>query len=355
VSLRDRMLLFAETAGVPMDTASQVERQTALRDIVLDAARIAQVIVDVHGNVVMANQLARQLFHIESNDMGRPFQDFELSYRPIELRSLIDQANAENRVVAVTNLEYRTSSNETSYLDIQVAPLRDGDAALGVSISFDDVTRYHKLEEQLQRAQQEAETVNEELQAANEELQSTNEELETTNEELQSTNEELETTNEELQSTNEELETMNEELQSTNEELQTMNEELRDRTDELNNSNAFLGSILSSLRGGVAVVDKSFKIIIWNSAAEELWGLRSDEVKGQSLFSLDSGLPVHELRTPLRLCVSDEADGANHQELILNATNRRGRSIKCRVAVSPFRNLKGQRHGAVITMEEMGM
>ena len=103
------------------------------------------------------------------------------------------------------------------------------------------------------------------------------------------------------------------------------------------------------------MVDKTFKIIIWNSAAEELWGLRSDEVKGKSLFSLDSGLPVHELRTPLRLCLTDEADGANHQELILNATNRRGRSIKCRVAVSPFRNLKGDRQGAVITMEEMGM
>lgn len=125
--------------------------------------------------------------------------------------------------------------------------------------------------------------------------------METTNEELHSTNEELETTNEELQSTNEELETMNEEMQSTNEELQTINDELRQRSDELNRSNSFLHSILASLRGGVIVVDPKFTIAIWNAAAEELWGLRSDEVKGQSLFNLDIGLPVGQLRKAIQI------------------------------------------------------
>jgi two-component system, chemotaxis family, CheB/CheR fusion protein len=88
---------------------------------------------------------------------------------------------------------------------------------------------YHRLEEEVQRARQDAETVNEEL----------------------------ETTNEELQSTNEELETMNEELQSTNEELQNLNEEHRKHSDELHHSNAFMKSILSSLRSGIIVIDRS--------------------------------------------------------------------------------------------------
>jgi hypothetical protein len=43
---------------------------------------------------------------------------------------------------------------------------------------------------------------------------------------------------------------MNEELQSTNEELQTINDELRLRTTELNQANAFLNSILGSLKAG---------------------------------------------------------------------------------------------------------
>ncbi len=111
----------------------------------------------------------------------------------------------------------------------------------------------HRLQEELQRAR-------EEIQTTNEELQSSNEELETTNEELQSSNEELETTNEEL-------ETMNEELQSTNEELHTVNEELRQRTDEVNRANAFLQSIVSSLRSGAVVIDQHFNILVWNHRA----------------------------------------------------------------------------------------
>src|SRR5262249_13268554 len=109
---------------------------------------------------------------------------------------------------------------------------------------------------------------------------------------LQSTVEELETTNEELQSTNEELETMNEELQSTNEELQTMNDELRQRSDELNQVNAFLESILTSMRGAVIVVDSELKVLVWNQCAEELLGLREDEVLAKHILGLDIGLPI---------------------------------------------------------------
>src|SRR5262249_23087384 len=150
---------------------------------------------------------------------------------------------------------------------------------LGIAISFGDVSRYQQLQADLQRTNQELET-------ANEELQSAHEEMETTNEELQSTNEELETTNEELQSTNEELETMNEELHSTNEELETINTELRDRTAALDSANLFLHAILSSLRTGVVVVDRQLHVQIWNYRAEDLWGLRSDEVLGKSLLGL---------------------------------------------------------------------
>src|SRR4051795_9021199 len=110
----------------------------------------------------------------------------------------------------------------------------------------------------------------------------------------------LETTNEELQSTNEELETMNEELQSTNEELETMNDELRDRTDEALHANAFLNSILWSIKQAVVVVDTQLRVTAWSNAATELWGLREHEVDGEHFLNLNIGLPVGELRDPLR-------------------------------------------------------
>jgi two-component system CheB/CheR fusion protein len=124
------------------------------------------------------------------------------------------------------------------------------------------------------------------LEATGEELQSANEELETTNEELQSTNEELETTNEELQSTNEELETTNEELQSLNEELENMNEELEQRTQELNLLNQRYGETLRSMPWPVVLVDRQETIQLWNSAAQQLFGVGATSVVGVDLDHL---------------------------------------------------------------------
>lgn len=187
------------------------------------------------------------------------------------------------------------------------------------------------------------------METAYEEIQSTNEELETSNEELQSSVEELETTNEELQSSNEELETMNEELQATNEELETVNEELRERTEELNHSNAFLETVLSSVLTGVVVMDRNFKILTWNRVAQDMWGLQADEVRGESFFGLDIGLPIEQLKAPIRACMTDKSDG---QEVVLQATNRRGKAIKCRVACAPFRGPDGEGQGVIVLMKE---
>src|SRR5262249_53137626 len=159
------------------------------------------------GLLILANQQARTMFGLATKDLGQPFHDLELSYRPAELRPHLEQAAAEGRTVLVKEVEWRRGAADPEYLDIQIVALRENGTALGTIVTFSPVTQYKRLQDDLQRA-------NHELESAYEELQSTNEELETTNEELQSTVEELETTNEELQSTNEELETMNEELQS---------------------------------------------------------------------------------------------------------------------------------------------
>ena len=240
------------------------------------------------------------------------------------------------------DVEWSASAGGASYFQIHVVPLSDvGGSLLGASITFLDTTATKRIADEQERATRELET-------AYEELQSTNEELETTNEELQSTVEELETTSEELQSTNEELETMNEELQSTNEELETVNEELRRRGEELKRLNAFLEGILASLRGGVVVVDPNFLILSWNHQAEDLWGLRSDEVRGRNLLNLDIGLPVVRLKPALLSCLSGEA---SYQEIELKATNRRGKGIRCRVLCTPMADGDGVK-GVILVMDD---
>ncbi|MEH2178046.1 CheR family methyltransferase [Nostoc sp.] len=340
VNLRDRLLVMANS--VDDESSNRLTRNLRLRDMGFDTAPIAQIVIDINGTLVMVNEQARILFGLFPKDLARPFQDLELSYRPVELRSLIERAYTERRPVSITNVERYVSNTEIQYLNVQITPLQETDNSfLGVSISFHDVTRYIKLQDALKRSQQELETTNEEL-------QSTNEELETTNEELQSTNEELETTNEELQSTNEELETMNEELQSTNEELQAINSELNERTTELNRTNISLISILKSLQTGIVVIDSSFNISIWNYIVEDLWGLRTDEVIGKSIFNLDIGLPVEQLRSPIRESLSGKKQ---FQEMIVNATNRRGKQIECYLAITPL--LGAEMQGAVLMMVDV--
>ncbi len=337
---RERLLLLTRNGDEEANT--RVTQYVRLREAAFDATNVAQVVVDLNGSVVLINRAARALFGLKGRDIGRPFHELELSYRPVELRSRIDQAYSERNRVLIPDVEYATLKEEIRYLDIEVIPLEDNGAVVGVSLSFIDITRRRQLQDEIQRSKQDLET-------AYEELQSANEELETTNEELQSTVEELQTTNEELQSTNEELETMNEELQSTNEELETTNNELRNRTEQLDNTNAFLESVLSSLHAAVLVQDRNLNIIEWNRKAEDMWGLREDEVLTHSFFTLDIGLPVDQLRNGLRASLA----GENPEPVILDATNRRGKPIRCRVTFSPLIGSHSERRGVILMIEEV--
>ena len=304
----------------------EASRKRTVRDLALDAAPCAVIALDGPGTVVTFNAQARALFGLSAQDLGRPFRDLEVSYRPIELRSLIEQAQDERRAVRVAAVERRTPTGEQQHLDVLVQPLSGSAGAVaGVMLAFTDSTLSTRLQTEVQRIRLD---------------------LETAYEALQSTNEELETTNEELQSTNEELETTNEELESGNEELQTMNEELRVRTAELDEAHAFLAGVMASIAAGVVVLDAELRVRSWNRGAEDLWGLRLGEVEHQRFFSLDFGLPIAELQGVVQLCLSTRH---RTEPLRLDAVNRIGRTIVCAVSCSPLDRLEG---GVVLLMEE---
>jgi two-component system CheB/CheR fusion protein len=315
-----------------------------LRSEAFAASPVAQIVVTADGLVALTNRQAEILFGVSAEDVGRPFRDLDVSYRPAELRGYIEKAQVERRTARVGDVEFQDQNGETNFLDVQVTPLVDaGSRLLGTTLIFHDVTAARRLQEELEHA-------NRQLETAYEELQSTNEELETTNEELQSTVEELETTNEELQSTNEELETMNEELQSTNDELQFINDQLRDRTAELNKANTYLEAILTNLSAGVTVLNADMHVEVWSHRAEDLWGLRRDEAVGQHFLNLDIGLPTDQLRSAIRTVL---ADGTSPIELELPAVNRRGRTIGVRVVCSALASTNGNGSGgAILVMEQ---
>ncbi len=333
--------IFADP--VPLSPAA-VTGLDQLRNEAFAASPVARLVLTADGSVALTNRQLEKLFGVSPRDIGRPFRDLDLSFRPVELRRYIEQAQLERRTLQVTDVELGHVPGDVMYLEIHISPLIGGDGSLlGVDVVFQDVTSARRLQDELEHT-------NRQLEAAYEELQSANEELETTNEELHSTVEELETTNEELQSTNEELETMNEELQSTNDELQSINDQLRISSTELDQANSFLEAVMTSLQAGVAVVGPDMRIRMWNRRAEDMWGLRSAEVLGEHFLNLDIGLPLDQVRPLMRGALDV---GGKSGEVIVDAVNRRGRPVVVRVACTP---LGGQMtdsagEGAIIVME----
>jgi two-component system CheB/CheR fusion protein len=274
---RDVRLFGSRATGV-LEEGDDV---ATLRNAALLSTPAASLVLDRERRLALASNRAAYLFGVSGRDAGRPIQDLEVSYRPIDLRTPIDEAVAERRQVWVRDVTWARGSADPLSFDIQVIPLTDDTGSLlGTEIVFNDVTHYRQLQRELEYA-------NRQLETAYEELQSTNEELETTNEELQSTVEELETTNEELQSTNEELETMNEELQSMNDELHVSNEAQQEQQEHFEQLNRFMSSILGSMTSAVVAVDDESKVAVWNDRAEDLWGVRAEEANGEFLFELD--------------------------------------------------------------------
>jgi two-component system CheB/CheR fusion protein len=337
--MRDRLLALSPTPAP--SPAAALTLRPRLVDLAFDQGPVAQIAVDERGCLSFANESARRLFGLAPTDLGRLLQDLELSYRPVELRSLIQESARTRGPVKVADVPWRGPGREERHFEVQILPLSDpAGGIIGAAVSFVDLTQARQLRAELDRA-------HERLEAAYEELQSANEELETTNEELHSTVEELETTNEELQSANEEQETMNQELQSTNEELSSLNRRLEQGSLDLEQANGYLRAILASLSSAVVVMDRNLQVKLWNEKAEDLWGLRSDEAVGRPFLELDIGLPVGELREPLRQGLEE---GNGGKELTLDGVNRRGRPMRYQVRSTPLHGPRGA-EGMILLLE----
>ena len=98
------------------------------------------------------------------------------------------------------------------------------------------------------------------------------------------------------------------------------------------------------------VLDEELRVRAWNEQAAELWGLRPDEVQGQHFANLDIGLATDRL---LPLVRSTLAGDDGERATTVEATNRRGRSIQCRISCSQLLSPTGDVRGVIVLMEEV--
>ncbi len=64
----------------------------ALRERAFAASPVAQVVVTADDLVALVNQQAETSFGLSAKDIGRPLRDLDISYRPVELRGYVEQA-----------------------------------------------------------------------------------------------------------------------------------------------------------------------------------------------------------------------------------------------------------------------
>jgi two-component system CheB/CheR fusion protein len=109
---------------------------------------------------------------------------------------------------------------------------------------------------------------------------------------------------------------------------------------------------MAGLSQGVAVIDRNLQVRAWNHGAEDLWGLREDEVRGQHFLGLDMGLPVEQLKPLIRDTLRESGDGVDGAGLTLQAINRRGKSIRVKVSAAALQGSDKLVQGVILTMEE---
>src|SRR5262249_42478631 len=150
-------LLAINTLGNHSET-SYTGRQGKLREAAFESGPVAQLVVDRHGYLILANERARRLFRLGSSDLGRLLQDLEVSYRPVDLRSAIDETYATRAAVRIDDISWPAGPGESLDLELQAAPILDENGGLrGASIVFIDLTQTKGLKKELERANQELE------------------------------------------------------------------------------------------------------------------------------------------------------------------------------------------------------
>ncbi|HKY76396.1 MAG TPA: CheR family methyltransferase, partial [Acidimicrobiia bacterium] len=150
-SLRERLSVINEGGGYePVDQPIGHRR---LRELACDAVPSALVVVHTSGAVALANSAARALFGLTGADIGRPFQDLEISYRPAELRSAVEQVEKEQRPLVLEQVHWAEGPGTVDCLDIHVAPVTDAAGTVqGVALTFVDVSLARRLQDELEHS-----------------------------------------------------------------------------------------------------------------------------------------------------------------------------------------------------------
>lgn len=182
-------------------TKSELSTINKRLEQIVQNIKLGFIVLDENFKVVMCNRIVREIWNLLPEQvMGKSFFNLEISYRPANLKDMVEQAVTDGKPLVVQNAEYWVTKEKQIYLKMEILPVSSE-----AIIFVEDVTEQYESKKELQVTNKALEATSEKLLDANTELASANKELQSINEELQCTNEEIEAANEELKATNEEL------------------------------------------------------------------------------------------------------------------------------------------------------
>src|SRR5438093_305749 len=93
--LRERVMTLARTGDEVV--ANQLTNQIRGREAAFEGGPVPQIVIDRRGVLILANARARESFQISRSQLGRPFHELDMSYRPIELWSHIQTVQSTHK------------------------------------------------------------------------------------------------------------------------------------------------------------------------------------------------------------------------------------------------------------------
>ncbi len=267
------------------------------------------------------------------NELPAAFRKAKQTFEPVVLRNVKIGTNGGTQFVDITVQRIEAPGLAKCLIMVvfnDVAVTIQNDKTLLKTSTGKSSARHKELEIQLQRS--------------NEDRQSISEEMQTSQEELRSTNEELQSTNEELQSTNEELTTSKEEMQSLNEELQTVNAELQSKVTDFIQADNDMKNLLNSTEIATLFLDRGLNIRRFTDSVVKIFKLRTSDA-GRPFTDLVSNLEYPEFEDHTRRVLKTLT-------FIETATcTRDGRWFNVRIM--PYRTVDDKIDGLVITFTDI--
>jgi two-component system CheB/CheR fusion protein len=308
----------------------------------------ANVVVNEQGDVVHFS--ARTGKYLEPVP-GAPNQNFLAMVRKgmrACLRGALLEAKKTGGMAVRDNIALELDAGVEQKVRVTVEPLNhESESGLWLVIFVDTgsatvATEVKHEDAGIAAAEMAIQQLERELHETRESLQSSIDEYEIAVEELRSSNEELTSMNDDLQASNEELEASKEEIHVVNDELRLTNAEVAAKVDQLMLANSDLRNLFESTKIAVIFLDSNLVIRSYTPAVTEMFRLVPNDY-GHLIADIPSFLDCDTLSADITTVIDTH-------EAVERAVARRDGSAHYLLRVIPYRTLKGEMDGVVITL-----